>query len=124
MGIQLDERAYQKLIDENIVALEKYMPEHSLEKKHSIEVLKWSVKEIYHNNNNNIDISKIEIGNIDNIVKLYIELWLKTGDTKLQSQINFIEYLIKLITTPMLISILNSLKELQANKRSNSLDNI
>jgi hypothetical protein len=48
MGIQLDEHAYQKLIDENIEALNKYMPEHSLEKKHTIEVLKWSVQQIYH----------------------------------------------------------------------------
>jgi hypothetical protein len=48
MGIQLDENAYQKLIDENIEALNKYMPEHSLEKKHTIEVLKWSVQQIYH----------------------------------------------------------------------------
>jgi len=48
MGIQLNEQAYQKLIDENIKALNKHMPEHSLEKKHTIEVLKWSVKQIYH----------------------------------------------------------------------------
>jgi len=48
MGIQLDEHAYQRLIDENIEALNKYMPEHSLEKKHTIEVLKWSVQQIYH----------------------------------------------------------------------------
>ena len=50
MGIQLNEQAYQKLIDENIEALEKYMPKYSLEKKHIIEVLKWSVTQIYHNN--------------------------------------------------------------------------
>ena len=48
MGIQLDEHSYQKLIDENIDALNKHMPEHSLEKKHIIEVLKWSVQQIYH----------------------------------------------------------------------------
>lgn len=48
MGTKLNEKAYQKLIDENIEALEKYMPEHSLEKKHTIDVLKWSVKQIYH----------------------------------------------------------------------------
>lgn len=46
--MQLNEHAYQKLIDENIEALNKYMPEHSLEKKHTIEVLKWSVQQIYH----------------------------------------------------------------------------
>ena len=43
----LNKFGYQKLIDENIAALEKHMPEHSLEKKHTIEVLKWSVKQIY-----------------------------------------------------------------------------
>jgi len=48
MGIQLNEQTYQKLIDENIEALNEYMPEHSLEKKHTVEVLKWSVKQIYH----------------------------------------------------------------------------
>lgn len=47
MGIQLNKESYQKLINENIEALEKYMPEHSLEKKHTIEVLKWSVEKIY-----------------------------------------------------------------------------
>ncbi len=48
MGTQLNEKYYTKLIDENIAALEKHMPQHSLEKKHTIEVLKWSIKELYH----------------------------------------------------------------------------
>ena len=47
MGTQLNKATYEKLINENIEALEKHMPEHSLEKKHTIEVLKWSVDEIY-----------------------------------------------------------------------------
>lgn len=48
MGTDLNEKGYQQLIDENIAELEKYMPEHSLEKKHIIEVLKWSVRQLYH----------------------------------------------------------------------------
>jgi hypothetical protein len=44
---KLNKYGYQQLIDQNIEALEKYMPEHSLEKKHTIEVLKWSVNQIY-----------------------------------------------------------------------------
>lgn len=47
MGTTLNRIAYQRMIDENIIELEKYMPEHSLEKKHTIEVLKWSVRQIY-----------------------------------------------------------------------------
>lgn len=47
MGTQLDRKSYQKLIDEDIAELEKHMPLHSLEKKHAIEVLKWSVDQIY-----------------------------------------------------------------------------
>ena len=43
----LNKAGYQKLIDGNIEELEKYMPKYSLEKKHTIEVLKWSVKQIY-----------------------------------------------------------------------------
>lgn len=50
MGIQLNEQAYQKLIDEDIEALEKNMPVYSLEKRHIIKVLKWSVEQIYHKN--------------------------------------------------------------------------
>ncbi len=47
--IQLDKDAYQQLIDGDIRELEKYMPKYSLEKRHIIEVLKWSVKELYKN---------------------------------------------------------------------------
>jgi hypothetical protein len=48
MGGMLNKDGYQKLIDGDIEALEKHMPEHSLEKKHIIEVLKWSVEKIYY----------------------------------------------------------------------------
>lgn len=48
MSTKLDEHAYKKLIDENILALNKYMPKHSLEKKHIIAIMEWSIKEIYH----------------------------------------------------------------------------
>jgi len=47
MGMQLNENTYQKLINQNIKALNKHMPD-SLEKKHIIEVLKWSIGQIYH----------------------------------------------------------------------------
>ena len=46
--IQLNKEAYKVLlIDKDIELLEKYMPEHSLEKKHIIGVLNWSVEQIY-----------------------------------------------------------------------------
>jgi uncharacterized protein (UPF0216 family) len=47
MGTKLNKEAYTKLINENIEELNKHMPENSLEKKHTIEVLKWSVDELY-----------------------------------------------------------------------------
>jgi len=70
MGIQLDKTAYQKLIDENIEALNKYMPEHSLEKKHTIEVLKWSVSQIYGAVEKNVDTSdgQLTIPDVSNSV--------------------------------------------------------
>ena len=43
----LNKDSYIKMINENIDSLEKYMPEHSLEKDHIVQVLNWSVKEIY-----------------------------------------------------------------------------
>jgi hypothetical protein len=45
--IQLNKHSYQKLIDEDIAAMKAYMPEHSLEMRHAIEVLKWSVDQLY-----------------------------------------------------------------------------
>ena len=47
MGIQLDKKAYEKLIQEDIEVMNKYMPEESLERKHIVEVLKWSIDKIY-----------------------------------------------------------------------------
>lgn len=47
MGTKLNKQAYTKLIDENIAEINKYMPEFSLEKRHSIDVLKWSIKALY-----------------------------------------------------------------------------
>jgi hypothetical protein len=57
MGGMLNKDGYQKLIDENIEALEKHMPKHSLEKKHTIEVLKWSIKQIYERKGNKPETS-------------------------------------------------------------------
>mgnify|MGYP001603303195 CR=1 FL=1 len=53
----LNKRAYEKLIQEDIEELEKYMPEHSLEKKHIIDVLKWSSQTLYHDDG--IIVSKL-----------------------------------------------------------------
>lgn len=74
MEIQLDEHAYQKLIDKNIEALNKYMPEHSLEKKHTIEVLKWSVDEIYHRAKTkpSNDVSALPIPDVSNQRELLV----------------------------------------------------
>ena len=47
MGTDLNRKGYQKMIDEDIEELENYLPKHSLEKKHIIEVLKWSVVQLY-----------------------------------------------------------------------------
>ena len=47
MGTDLNRKGYQQVIDEDIEELEKYMPKHSLEKKHIIEVLRWSVTQLY-----------------------------------------------------------------------------
>lgn len=43
----LNREGYQKLIDEDIAELEKHMSKHSLEMKHAILVLQWSVRQIY-----------------------------------------------------------------------------
>ncbi len=47
MPTNLNKQAYEKLIEENISELEKHMPEHSLEKKHIIDVLNWSIRALY-----------------------------------------------------------------------------
>ena len=47
MGTNLNKEAYKKMINENIESLEEHMPKHSLEKKHTIQVLLWSIDELY-----------------------------------------------------------------------------
>ena len=47
MGTTLNKEYFTKLIEENIAELEKYMPEHSLEKKHTIDVLRESIRMHY-----------------------------------------------------------------------------
>lgn len=47
MSIQLNKKAYEQLIKEDIDELNKYMPGHSLCKNHIIDILKWSVNQIY-----------------------------------------------------------------------------
>ena len=47
MSIQLNRNSYEKIIAENIKAIQKNMPEYSLEKQHTIDVLKWSIDQIY-----------------------------------------------------------------------------
>jgi cell division protein FtsB len=47
MGTHLNKKSYEKVISDNIEELEKYMPEHSLYKKHIINVLKWSIDANY-----------------------------------------------------------------------------
>jgi len=44
---QLNKQTYQQLIKEDIEQLNKFMPEHSLERKHIVDVLNWSVNQIY-----------------------------------------------------------------------------
>jgi len=58
MGTQLNKIAYQKLIDENIEAINKYMPEHSLEKKHIQEVLRCSIECYYPSEGNELKREK------------------------------------------------------------------
>lgn len=47
MGTTLNKDAYKKLIKEDMEKVEKYFPEHSLEKKHIQEVLKCSIECYY-----------------------------------------------------------------------------
>ena len=44
MTIKLNKQAYQQLIQEDIDVLNKYLPEHSLEKRHVIDILNESIK--------------------------------------------------------------------------------
>jgi DnaJ-class molecular chaperone len=54
MGGEMQLHAYKQLIAEDIAELRRYMPEHSLEMKHIIEVLKWSIDELYSDYPNHI----------------------------------------------------------------------
>lgn len=58
MEIQLNKITYQKVIDKNIKVLNKYMPKYSLEKKHIIDVLTWSIQQIYDTKNKEINTNK------------------------------------------------------------------
>lgn len=55
MSVQLNKQAYQQLIDQDIEELNKFMPTHSLERKHIVDVLNWSVDKIYTNHNTEFD---------------------------------------------------------------------
>lgn len=58
MGTKLNEAAYQELIDANKKCVNLYMPLESLEAKHILQILDWSVKEIYQNNSNKVKVDK------------------------------------------------------------------
>ena len=47
MSTIISKESYQKLINEDILAIHKYMPKNSLERNHIIEILQWSVEKIY-----------------------------------------------------------------------------
>jgi len=47
MGTKLNKETYKKLIKEDMESVEKYFPEHSLEKKHILEVLRSSIECYY-----------------------------------------------------------------------------
>ena len=46
MSININEKAYQELIDQDIESMKIHMPDN-LERKHIIDVLNWSIKELY-----------------------------------------------------------------------------
>lgn len=43
----INKKAYCELIEQDLAVLNKHMPESSLEKTHIIEVLNWSIKQLY-----------------------------------------------------------------------------
>jgi hypothetical protein len=47
MGIKIDEDYYHKLIDEDIKALNEYLPKYSVEKNHIMNILRWSISALY-----------------------------------------------------------------------------
>lgn len=46
----VNKETYQEFIDEDIQYIEKYFPKESLNKRHIIEVLQWSVNQLYPDN--------------------------------------------------------------------------
>jgi hypothetical protein len=61
--------------------------------------------------------------NVEKLFEIIKEFHKKLANTNLQSQIDFIKFMNdNLIKAPLFISILNSLKELQAIKRNNNLN--
>lgn len=42
-NVDINERAYRELIDQNIEELNKYMPESSLERRHIIDIMEHSI---------------------------------------------------------------------------------
>lgn len=46
-GVEINEKAYRELINQNIEALNKYFPEHSLEKTHIKTIMEYSVWILY-----------------------------------------------------------------------------
>jgi hypothetical protein len=43
-GVTLTKEAYIKLVNADIKALNEHMPEHSLEKRHILMILEWSIE--------------------------------------------------------------------------------
>lgn len=62
---KLNEKAYQNLIDGDKKELERWIPSVSIIKHHIIEVLDWSVREIYHSN----DKIKVESDGVTKMVE-------------------------------------------------------
>ena len=58
---------------------------------------------------------------VDRLLAVVKAFYTKTGETDLQSQIDFMEFMNKeFIKTPLFIATINSLKELQSIKRKNN----
>lgn len=51
----INKKSYCELIENDIQALNKYMPAHSIEKNHIIETLRWSIKQLYNEAEKPID---------------------------------------------------------------------
>lgn len=57
----LNKESYAKLIEEDIAEMEKYMPKYSLEKRHAIEVLRYSIKVLYEEDEILVDLNKADV---------------------------------------------------------------